>query len=374
MNADGRLRVLQVGKFYSPYPGGMETHLKGLCGELQQCVDVQIVVANEGRYRIEERIDGIPVTRLGTWFNLASTPVCPGLVGKIRNARAELVHIHYPHPTAILAYLASGHKGLLVVTYHSDIIRQKVLGPIFLPVLHRALARSAALIVASDNYVETSPVLSAYRKLCHVIPHGIDTEQFEGHDGMEAAGIRARYGPRIVISVGRLVYYKGFEYLIRAMSMVNGRLLIVGDGPLHKDLEREAQARGVGERVVFLGKVPDVVPYYQAGDVFVLASIARSEAFGIVQLEAMACGKPVVNTRLDSGVPFVSIDGVTGMTVPPKDPEALAQAINLLLDDPARRTEYGEAGRRRVQREFTVEVMAQRTLQLYREVRSSSVV
>jgi rhamnosyl/mannosyltransferase len=123
---------------------------------------------------------------------------------------------------------------------------------------------------------------------------------------MEAAGIRARYGPRIVISVGRLVYYKGLEYLIRAMAMVNGRLLIVGDGPLRHDLERKAQARGVGERVVFVGKVPDVVPYYQAGDVFVLASIARSEA-----------------------------------------------------------------GRRRVQREFTVELMAQRTLQLYREVLSS---
>ncbi len=349
----------------------METHLKVLCDELQKCVDIQIVVANEGRYRTEERIDGIPVTRLGTWCNLSSAPVCPGLASKIRTARAELIHIHYPHPTAILAYLASGHKGRLIIAYHSDIIRQKVLGRAFQPLLHCALKRCAALVAASLNYVDTSPVLSANRGLCHVIPYGIPLEQFERHDGMEAAGIRAQYGPRIVLSVGRLVYYKGLMYLIRAMSRVDGRLLIVGDGPLRHDLEREAQARGVRERVVFLGKVPDVAPYYHAADVFVLPSIARSEAFGIVQLEAMACGKPVVNTWLDSGVPFVSIDGVTGLTVPPKNPEALARAINLLLDDPARRIEYGEAARRRVQQEFSMELMARRTLELYRSVMSA---
>jgi glycosyltransferase involved in cell wall biosynthesis len=126
--------------------------------------------------------------------------------------------------------------------------------------------------------------------------------------------------------------------------------------------------RGVGDRVFFLGDAQDVIPYYHAADVFVLASVARSEAFGIVQLEAMTCGKPVVNTKLASGVPFVSLDRVTGLTVAPANQQALASAINALLDDPKRRVAYGQAARRRVRQEFSVEVMASRTLELYAEV------
>src|SRR6185503_13936130 len=120
---------------------------------------------------------------------------------------------------------------------------------------------------------------------------------------------------------------KGFEYLVQAMEKVDGRLLIIGDGPLRESLMQQAKARGILDRVVFLGEISDISPYYHAADVFALASVARSEAFGIVQLEAMACGKPVVNTNLDSGVPFVSLHGETGLTVPPQDPDALAFAL-----------------------------------------------
>jgi rhamnosyl/mannosyltransferase len=229
------------------------------------------------------------------------------------------------------------------------------------------------VITSSLNYIETSPVLSAYRERCRVIPYGIPIEQFHRYDTEAVAKIRAQYGPRMVLSVGRLIYYKGFEYLIQAMARVEGRLLIVGEGPLRADLERKTQSYKLGDRVVFLGGVQDVVPYYHAADVFVLASTARSEAFGIVQLEAMACGKPVVNTRLDSGVPSVSVDGVTGLTVPPAHPEALARAINLLLDDPGLRANYGRAARRRVQEEFSLDLMISRTLRLYTEVMGSPI-
>jgi glycosyltransferase involved in cell wall biosynthesis len=367
------LRVLHVGKYYPPKMGGIEIHLETLCGELRRHLDIEVVVANDAWRGTAGMVNGLKVARVGTLFNLANAPVCPGMVRRIREARADLVHIHCPNPSAILAYLASGHRGLLVISYHSDIVRQRVMSWAFRPFLRRALDRSAAIIASSANYVETSPVLSVYRDRCHVIPYGIDARHFQRPDPETVTRIRERFGNRIVISVGRLVYYKGFEYLIRAMAGVRGRLLIVGDGPLRVNLQREARAHGVADRVVFLGEINDhdIIPYYHSADVFALASVARSEAFGIVQLEAMACGKPVVNTRLDSGVPFVSLDGVTGLTVPPADPEALAKAINLLLDDPGRRAEYGVAARRRVQQEFSLEKMVHRTLQLYSEVMSS---
>src|SRR5262249_22178391 len=154
----------------------------------------------------------------------------------------------------------------------------------------------------------------------------VDLAKFDRFDEDEVERIRRRYGPRIVVSVGRLIYYKGLEYLIDAMIRVSGRLLVIGDGPLRPRLERQAVVRNSGDRAIFLGEVRDIVPYYHAAYVFVLPSVARSEAFGIVHLEAMACGKPVVNTRLASGVPFVSPHGVTGLTVPPAHPGALADA------------------------------------------------
>jgi glycosyltransferase involved in cell wall biosynthesis len=363
-----RLRVLQIGKFYPPHPGGIETHLRDLCRALQQSADVTALVANDGR-GTSEIFDGrVRVLRVGTLCHFAGAPICPGFVRRIRESKVDLVHLHLPNPGAVMAYLASGHRGPLVASYHSDVFRQKLLGKAFRPILSRFLERSAAVIVTSHRYMATSSVLSSRRDLCYVIPHGIRVAQFQQCDAAEVKGIREQYGPRIAITVGRLVYYKGLEYLIQAMNHVRGRLLIVGEGPLRSRLELQARALGLSGRVIFLGQVKDLVPYYHAADLFVLASVARSEAFGIVQLEAMACGKPVVNTSLPSGVPFVSLDGVTGVTVPPANPEALTKAINLLLDDPARRAHYGEAARRRVEAEFSVELMTRRTLRLYESV------
>jgi glycosyltransferase involved in cell wall biosynthesis len=201
-----------------------------------------------------------------------------------------------------------------------------------------------------------------------VIPFGITTERFEQVDPRAVSEIRERYGPKIVLAVGRLVYYKGFKYLVRAMERVQGKLVLVGEGPLRQSLEREVRERGLQARVFLLGRVPDLDAYYKAADVFVLPSVARSEAFGIVQLEAMACGKPVVNTTLDSGVPFVSMHGISGVSVPPGDTDALAEAICLLLGDPELSSRYGDAGRKRVREQFGLETMIARTACLYERV------
>lgn len=363
-----KLHVLHVGKFYPPHAGGMESHLEALCGELKQSVELEVVVAasNESGTK-EELIDGVPVTRLAKLFNVRSAPFCPQMVRKIRESNADIVHIHLPNPGAILAYLASGHRGRLVVTYHSDVIRQRVLNRFFDPILRHALHRADAIIVSSQNYIDSSDVLPLFRDKCRVIPFGIPLDPFERPDHAQVTKLRRLYGPRIVLGVGRLVYYKGFEHLVEAMRFVDGRLVIVGSGPLHSALEQKAESCGVKDRVTFLTNVDDVSPYYHAADVFALPSVARSEAFGIVQLEAMACGKPVVNTNLDSGVPFVSLDGVSGVTVPPANSEALGQAISSLMNDPLRSIAYGRAGQRRVKQHFSLQEMAGQTVALYRE-------
>ena len=363
-----RLRILHVGKYYPPYRGGMESHLQCLSAELKGMVDLKVLVANTGRRTTKEQIDGVDVTRVGKLFDLSAAPICPGLVHEIRKAKADIVHIHWPNPMAVLAYLASGHRGKLVFTYHSDIVRQRKMAVAFMPILRHALKKAAAIIVSSPNYIDGSDVLRDFRSRCRVIPFGISVDYFNQYDLSEVRSIQQRYGPRIVLGVGRMVYYKGFEHLVRAMALVDGHLLIIGDGPLREYLSRLARDLGLSDRVTLLSQVEDIRPYYHAADVFALSSVMRSEAFGIVQLEAMACGKPVINTQLDSGVTFVSPHGVSGLTVPPADSVALGQAIDQLLNRLDRQNELGVGGRKRVTNNFTVEAMVQSTFDLYQEV------
>jgi glycosyltransferase involved in cell wall biosynthesis len=365
-----RASVLQIGKFYPPHMGGIETHLEALCRQLLGAFDVRVIASNHERGSRSEVRHGIPVIRLPTPFSITSAPVNPALASAIRNQNPDIVHIHLPHPGGVLGLLASGYRGPTVVTYHSDVVRQKIMSGIFAPFLHRVLGRARLIIATSANYIDSSPVLPRYRDRCRVVPYGIPLPASEADGRAKAAAVRARYGPRLVLAVGRFVYYKGFEFAIRAMRRLDAHLLLVGDGPLRNALEREVQECGVRSKVTFLGEIQneEMMPLFAAADVFILPSIARSEAFGIVQLEAMAAGTPVVNTHLDSGVPWVSQHGITGLTVPARDADALARAVTTLLDDEPLRTRFGAAGRERVGREFTAEVMGRRIAAIYEEV------
>jgi rhamnosyl/mannosyltransferase len=362
------LKILHLGKFYPPVRGGMESHLEVLSNELKDLVKLKLIVANECRQTVRESCDGVSVTRVGEFFRLQSAPVCPALINEVRKEKADIVHIHWPNPTAVLAYLISGHNGKLIFTYHSDVVRQRKLAIAFQPVLRHALGKAAAIIATSPDYVESSAVLSPFRSKCRVIPFGVPSDYFEHCDAAEVRKIREQHGPQILLAVGRMVYYKGFEHLVRAMALVKGKLVLIGQGPEREHLDGLARELNVRDRIVFQNEVEDVRPYYHAADIFVLPSIMRSEAFGIVQLEAMTCGTPVINTQLDSGVPFVSPNGVSGLSVPPGDHVALGNAINYLMERPYLRTKLGIGGRRRVAGNFTVQRMVERTLDLYEEV------
>lgn len=359
-------RVLHVGKFYPPYRGGMESHLEDLSGKIKNEVDLQVVVANTSRQTVSAYENGVHVTRLGRWAHLAATSLCPGMPAAIYRSNADIVHLHWPNPAAVLAYLISGSRAPLVITYHSDVIRQRNLFKLFHPILQMLLQRSQVLITTSPGYAASSPVIQRWLSRCRTVPLGVDPDRFAQAPAAEVQTLRDTYGSRLIFAVGRMVYYKGFEHLISAMQHVQGTLLLAGAGPLRPSLEALAGRLQVADRVRFVGPVPDVRPYYHACDVFVLPSIERTEAFGIVQVEAMACGKPVVNTQLDSGVPFVSLHGVTGLTVPPADPQQLATAIQTLLDDHELRLRLGTAARQRAQQEFSLDKMAADTLEIYR--------
>ncbi len=370
------MKVLQLAKYYYPYVGGIESHVHLLCNEIKRYVQTEVVACNSAAHTVRDIVDGLSVTRCGEVFNVASTSICPTMANELSHRRCDIIHLHFPHPVGAISYLASAQARAhrLVITYHSDIVRQKILLKLYAPFMHHVMQRAVVIICSSLRYITSSPVLSAYRSKCRVIPYGIDLARFALTRAMqaEAAKIRAQYGEPLLLCVGRLVYYKGFEYAIRALQRIKGNLLLVGDGPLRRRLASVARDCGVFDRVHFLAAVDNsaLPAYYHASDLFLLPSIARSEAFGIVQLEAMACGKPVVNTALDSGVPFVSRHRESGLTVQPKSPEALADAVTLLLRSPAWMRQLGEEGRRRVERDFSKEVMSERVIDVYREVSS----
>jgi glycosyltransferase involved in cell wall biosynthesis len=367
------VRVVQVGKYYYPYVGGIESHLYTLCQELRGVVDMDVIVSNTKPWTARDVHEGVSVTRCAAYGKVLSTSLSPGMVWELSQRDYDIVQVHLPHPVGAAAYLASKKpaRHRLIVTYHSDIVKQKRLMPYYDRLIVALCERAERVLATSPNYADTSPTLQRFRDKCEVVPYGIDLDLFARtkERDEQAARIRARYGNvPLLVGVGRLIYYKGFEFAIRALARVPGaNLVLIGDGPLRPDLEKLARELGVASRVHLVGEMQnsEIPPYYFASDLYLLPSIARSEAFGIVQIEAMACGLPVVNTDLPSGVPFVSRHGESGLTVPPSDVGALASAIEALLSDPARRAEMGRAARARAEKDFSKATLAARMRAIY---------
>jgi glycosyltransferase involved in cell wall biosynthesis len=363
-----RPSILHIGKFYPPHPGGMETHLRSLVGYQSRDFDVEVLVGNDQPRTVRESLDGARITRLATYGSVASMPIVPGFLPSLVRRREDLVHLHMPNPAAAAAFLASGHRGKLVITHHGDTLGRKRLRKLTEPFSRAAMERASAIIVSSQRYVDSSEELRPYRDKCHIIPLGMDIAPPTAEVLAKAQTLRAQYqARRLLVAAGRLVPYKGFEYLLRALSGVDATLLLIGRGSLRDHLQRVAVEVGVADRVHFLGFVESVEPYLHAADIFVMPSITRAESFGLVQLEAMAAGVPVINTDLASAVPEISLNGVTGVTVPPADAAALAEAIRLLLQDRKLRSRYGVAAKERVPL-FSAAEMAEQHAELYANV------
>ncbi len=349
------LRVLHVYKDYPPVLGGIELHVRDVAeGLARRGHDVTVLVTGPERHTRTDIAAGVTVVRCPRIATVASTPLSPQLVRELSRHRPDVTHLHIPYPVGEAAWLARG-RSPMVATYHSDVVRQRVLGRLWGPLLRRVLARADRVLATSPTYARTSPFL-ADRPNVSVVPLGIDPRPFERAD--RAEGVRRHGSGPNVVFVGRLRYYKGLDVLLEAMSLLeNARLLVAGTGPMESSWRRRADELAVSDRVAWLGSVPaeELPLVYAAGDVFVLPAVARSEAFGIVQLEAMAAGLPVVTSDVGTGTSWVTVDNVTGLVVAPGSAAALAGAIASLLENPARARDMGAAGRTRVVEHFTLE-------------------
>ncbi len=385
------LRVLHLGKFYPPATGGIETHLETLA-QAQRALgaDVSVMCVNHQNSRGEDitfrllgstptshdREGGVKVYRVGRQASLARFDVCAKLLPELWKAlrdKPDVIHLHVPNPTMLLALAAIVPPCPVVITHHCDVVRQKLLSRLIRPFEHIVFRKANAILASSPLYPTGSELLRAYQRKVHILPFGINLESFLKPS--EQVRLHARrfvetHGEPLWLSVGRLVYYKGLENGIKALAQVPGKLLIVGEGPLKESLQALAKQEGVADRVVWLGRISqdELLGAYQAATALWFPSNARSEAFGFVQIEAMASGCPVINTNIaGSGVPWVSRHGESGLTVAIDDPQAFAEAANRLLQESGLRERLARQARERACREFDKRLMAERSLAIYQQ-------
>jgi rhamnosyl/mannosyltransferase len=352
-----KLRILQVNKAYYPHVGGIESLVRQYSEELGQRPDteVKVLVCRDGRGKTyREKVNSADVTRAGSLGTYFSCPLSFSFIRLFRKMakKADVIEIHVPFPLADLALLLSGFKGRVVIAWHSDIVKQKKLMLLYKPLMMKLLRRADCIITATKGHIDGSDYLPEFREKCRVIPYGITPEDYLSVKRKPVLTEKLKDKNAVkVFFTGRLVYYKGVDVLLKAFTRVkNCELFIAGTGELEASLRSFAKENGIDGKVHFLGFLPDETlrQAYADCDIFVLPSVVKSEAFGIVQLEAMVYGKPVINTALPSGVPYVSVDGQTGITVPPSDDKALAEAVNKLAADRELREIYGKNAAERV--------------------------
>jgi rhamnosyl/mannosyltransferase len=376
------MRVLQVYKdFYPPVCGGIERHIHDLVVGLPPLgVHCDVLVAARSLRAREEWLSAngngaapARVVKVGEWCRVLSAPVAPGFsswLGRLA-PQYDLLHFHFPNPTAEIGWLLADAATPAVVTYHSDIVRQRLSGRVYRPLLRRFLEGVSRILVPSPQLLESSPILATLRAKCAVVPFGVEPAHYAPvPEVLHRAGeVRARLTGGdsqevVFLFVGRFRYYKGLTVLLDALarlrqSGVGARLVLLGEGPEENALRARVHALGLAPRVSFVPHVSEeeLVAHYRAADAVVLPSIARSEAFGIVLLEAMACGKPVISTELGTASSWVNQHARTGLVVAPRDAAALAAAMETLARDAKLRAHFGAAGRERVSKLFSRQQM-----------------
>ena len=366
------MKILQIGKFY-PIRGGVEKVMYDLTmGISEMGIACDMLCASETKQTIKLNEKG-RVLCTPIMMKAAATTISPQMVTILRNlvAQYDVVHIHHPDPMACLALYLSGFKGKVVLHWHSDILKQRWLLKLYKPLQSWLVHRADVVVGTSPVYLAESPYLQRAQHKTKCVPIGIDPIVANEQAAEE---IRQRYsGKKIVFSMGRLIGYKGYEYLVEAAKYLSDDfvVLIGGTGPLMDDLQNKIKQWNLPDKVKLLGFVRDeeVAAYYTACTLFCLPSIIKTEAFGIVQIEAMSCGKPVVTTKIpESGVSWVNQHGVSGLNVEPRDAQALAEAIEKVTEKAEDYKKYCEGAKRHFDEMFTKSKMIQTCLEIYKNL------
>ena len=365
------MKVLQLGKFY-PIRGGVEKVAYDLMTGLSER-DIHcdmMCAASQGRSRVISINRNASIICCHTWLKAAATMISPAMIFTLRKIcrQYDIIHVHHPDPMACLALYLSGYKGRVIVHWHSDIQKQKILLNFYRPLQNWLLRRADLVIGTTPVYLSESPFLQSVQKKSVCLPIGISPML---PDAKSVEAIRQRYmNKKIVFSLGRLVAYKGFCHLVAAAQYLGDDfvVLIGGTGALESELQREIDKLGLHEKVRLLGRIndEDLPAYYGACDVFCLSSVQKTEAFGIVQIEAMSCGKPVVATRIpQSGVAYVNANGISGLNVAPGNARELADAIQSITQDETTYKRYSAGARKRYDEQFTKKRMIDTCLEIY---------
>ncbi|MDQ3705692.1 MAG: glycosyltransferase [Chloroflexota bacterium] len=372
--APSTTRLAHITASYLPDTGGIARYAHDLaaCRPPGTC---SVVAPAPGKRTQVEIKDGVRVIRVARQAVVHSEPTGIVPLGLGRTLRrlsgtCDLFHAHLPFPALLGLAPLAGRRVPWVVTYHNEIQGSLgIPGPVravhdFL--LHRLLARSRSIIVTTASYARACPSLAAFQRKVRVVPYGLDAEAFTA--SIEHSAITR--SDNTLLYVGRLAYYKGLDVLLKALrGLPNTRLIVVGEGPEGEELRKLSAQLGVHEQVEWRGRVSDTeLPVlYSSVAAFVLPSTGLSESFGIVQLEAHACGTPVVSSNLP-GVREVNPDGVSGLLAQPGDADDLSRKLKLLLGDPELRNKLGEQARRHVREQFPVRRMLAGVADVYREV------
>jgi len=354
-----KLRILEVNKAYYPHIGGIESLVKQYAENFRDKADVKVLVCREDRGKgFSEKINGVEVYRAGSLGTYFSCPLSLSFILKFRKMakKADVVHINMPFPLADLACLLSGYKGRVVLSWHSDVVKQKKLLMLYKPIMMKLLKRADLILAATEGHIKSSPYISQFAEKCRIVPYSINPKEYLEAEKKPILSEKLKDKKAVkVFFTGRLVYYKGVDVLLKAFRSVKDcELFIAGTGTLENELKAYAAKHRMNDRVHFLGFLPDadLKAAFRDCDIFILPSVENSEAFGIVQLEAMVYSKPVINTSLPTGVPYVSRGGESGITVKPNDVKALADAINRLAADKELRKRYGAEAYNRICRYF----------------------
>ncbi len=380
------MKIVHLAKYHSPLYGGMESHVETLARKQAElgaevcivCVnsfddDLKLSQQTKTKIEVADRVQVVKVRRLVSFLKL---DFCPSLIFYIRYFSKfpdTIFHVHTPNPTMLISLAMMGKIRNLVITHHSDAIRQQLLKYLFRPIEHFIYRQAEITLTTSPNYQIGSKFLRLYQNRLGVLPLGIDTSVFSNPSPPiveRAQQLRSEYGDVLWLAVGRLVYYKSFHVAIEALQHVPGKLLIIGTGKLAKDLHKTARKFNVADRVIWLGKTSEeeLIAAYRAATALWFPSNVRSEAFGMVQVEAMASGCPAINCDIPgSGVSWVCRHELEGLTVERNNPLEFAAAARRLLEEPGLRDRLSAGAQRRVL-EFTDEKMARHSLEIYSQV------